>query len=100
MLSASKCSRFSAKSQVIINAQDLTIAQQGGQITEMVKEMEAMKRMLASAGLVPPVADISTDADLGSHLDKNAKKRLPSSQSSPDGKMWELTDDDMEDDED
>ena len=37
MSSVSKSSRFSAKSQIIIDAQDKTIAEQGGQISEMAK---------------------------------------------------------------
>ena len=56
MSSVSKSSRFSAKSQIIIDAQDKTIAEQGGQISEMAKEMQAMKRMLAKAGLNPDMA--------------------------------------------
>ena len=55
MSSVSKSSRFSSKSQIIIDAQDKTIAEQGGQISEMAREMEAMKQMLVKAGL-----DLST----------------------------------------
>ena len=51
MSSVSKSSRFSSKSQIIIDAQDKTIAEQGGQISEMAREMEAMKQMLVKAGL-------------------------------------------------
>ena len=83
MSSVSKSSRFSAKSQVIIDAQDKVIAEQGGQISDMAKEMALMKKMLADAGIrnVPGV-----EAEAEAHKKKPSKKRLPSG--SPDGKMW------------
>ena len=82
MSSVSRSSRISAKSQVIIEAQDKLLAEQGGQISGMAKEMAMMKRMLEEAGL-KPVSEVEVvDEVEGS---KKSKKRLPSG--SPDGKM-------------
>ena len=39
MSSVSRSSRISAKSMVIIEAQDKMLAEQGGQISDMAKEM-------------------------------------------------------------
>ena len=82
MSSVSRSSRISAKSQVIIEAQDKVIAEQGGQISDMAKEMAMMKRMLEEAGL-KPVTEVAVEAEKG----KGSKKRLPSG--SPDGKLWD-----------
>ena len=78
MSSVSKSSRFSAKSQIIIEAQDKVIAEQGGQISNMAKEMALMKKMLVEAGIKTVSGEVEEK--------KTSKKRLPSG--SPDGKMW------------
>ena len=75
----SKSSRFSDKSQVIIEAQDMVIAEQGGQISNMAKEMAEMKIIMFEAGL-RPVSDVEAKKN------KSSERRLPSG--SPDGKMW------------
>ena len=80
MSSVSRSSRFSAKSQVIIEAQDKLLAEQGGQISDMAREMVMMKRMLEEAGL-KPVSEVVAEVERS----KKSKKRLPSG--SPDGKM-------------
>ena len=51
MSSVSRSSRISAKSQIIIKAQGKVIAEEGGQISEMAKEMQAMKQMMIAAGI-------------------------------------------------
>ena len=60
MSSVSRSSRISAKSQVIIEAQDKLLAEQGGQISEMAREMQALKQMLVAAGL-NPVAGVEVE---------------------------------------
>jgi hypothetical protein len=82
MSSVSKSSRFSAKSQIIIEAQDKVIAEQGGQISNMAKEMALMKKMLVEAG----IKTVSGEVEVEVKEKKTSKKRLPSG--SPDGKMW------------
>ena len=44
---------------------DKTIAQQGGQISEMAREMEAMKKMMVQAGLNPDLAVAASRAVQG-----------------------------------
>ena len=61
-------------SQVIIDAQDKVIAEQGGQISDMAKDMMVMKQMLVKAGLVPPLESCQ---DVGVDMEKKSKKRLP-----------------------
>ena len=75
MSSVSRSSRISARSQVIIDAQDKTIAEQGGQISGMAKEMATMKRMLEEAGikLIPEI-----ESALEAKKTKPSKKRCPS----------------------
>ena len=87
MSSISKSSRFSAKSQVTIEAQEKMLAEQGGQITDMAKEMAAMKRLLVEAGIKPQVEDKNEIME----VDQVAitKKRMPSG--SPEGKNWDET---------
>ena len=85
MSSVSRSSRISAKSMVIIEAQDKLLAEQGGQITDMAKEMAMMKRLLEEAGIKPTlVPEVEVEKSKGS------KKRLPSG--SPDGKIEDPTD--------
>ena len=85
MSSVSRSSRISAKSMVIIEGQDKLLAEQGGQITDMAKEMAMMKRLLEDAGIKPTlVPEVEVEKSKGS------KKRLPSG--SPDGKIEDPTD--------
>ena len=73
MSSVSRSSRFSAKSQVIIEAQDKLLAEQGGQISDMAREMVVMKRMLEEAGL-KPVSEVN--AVVEDERSKKARTRL------------------------
>ena len=91
MSSVSRSSRISAKSQVIIEAQDKLLAEQGGQITGMAKEMAMMKKMLEDAGIKPLVEDMDLDES------RQAKKRHLSN--SPTGKNWEGSDSSLTSDE-
>ena len=85
MSSVSRSSRISAKSMVIIEAQDKKLAEQGGQISDMAKEMAMMKRLLEEAGIkaVPEVENL-IQVEVEAEKKKTSKKRLPSG--SPDGK--------------
>ena len=108
MSSVSRSSRISVKSQIIIDNQDKVIAEQGGQISDMAKEMLAMKRMLIAAGLNLPTpveterepADLGLVVDMDQDLDQDptplAKKRLLSG--SPTGKLWDELDSSVSED--
>ena len=63
MSSVSKSSRFSAKSQIIIEAQDKVIAEQGGQISNMAKEMALMKKMLVEAGIKTVSGEVEVEVE-------------------------------------
>ena len=82
----SRSSRISAKSMVIIEAQDKLLVEQGGQISDMAREMAMMKKLLEEAGIKPPVESMDLDLDQA----RLAKRRQLSG--SPSGKHWDELD--------
>ena len=86
MSSVSRSSRISAKSQVIIDAQDKQLAEQGGQISGMAREMAVMKRLLEQAGIKPPTENMDQDQVPNSEVSRQTKKRHLSGSTS--GKLW------------
>ena len=78
MSSVSRSSRFSAKSQVIIEAQDKLLAEQGGQISDMAKEMAMMKKLLEEAGIKPVIGTVvgtEEEEEIGEGKDSRRRKQ-------------------------